>query len=42
LTGSDAQATLLGIITQGPLELNGVPMGEQPSSNIVRRGNVSR
>jgi hypothetical protein len=42
LTASQAQATLLGTITHGPLELNGSPMGEQPPANIVSHGNISR
>ncbi len=42
LTESQAKATLLGTITHGPLELNGMPMGEEASGNIVSQGNISR
>jgi hypothetical protein len=42
LSQSEANATLLGTITQGPLELKGIPMSEEVPIHIVSEGNVSR
>lgn len=42
VTESQAKATLLGTITDGPLEVNAAPMGAETPTGVVCEGSVSR